>query len=106
EVANGIISSGVQVELGLLPRGTGGDFRKTLGISARIEEAARTLLQAESRRVDAGEISFVNHQGKTETRFFVNVASSGMSGEVVRRVNSSAKTFGGTITFAYATFAA
>src|SRR2546422_184579 len=52
EVANGILSSGIEAELGLLPRGTGGDFRKTLGIPARIEDAARALLQGESRRID------------------------------------------------------
>src|SRR5713226_8114512 len=34
EVANGILISGRDVELGILPSGTGGDFRRTLGISA------------------------------------------------------------------------
>ena len=32
EVANGILESGEDAELGLLPSGTGGDFRRTLGI--------------------------------------------------------------------------
>ena len=33
EVANGILQSGEDVELGVLPSGTGGDFRRTLGLS-------------------------------------------------------------------------
>src|ERR671914_6593 len=43
EVANGILSSGSDAELGLLPSGTGGDFRRTLRTPARTEDAARIL---------------------------------------------------------------
>src|SRR5215212_10001788 len=32
EVANGILESGADIELGVLPSGTGGDFRRTLGM--------------------------------------------------------------------------
>src|ERR1051326_8553741 len=39
-VANGILSSGKDVELGILPSGTGGDFRRTLEIPARSRDAA------------------------------------------------------------------
>src|SRR5436190_22819837 len=43
EVTNGILASGKNTELGILPSGTGGDFRKTLGISGRSREAAEIL---------------------------------------------------------------
>src|SRR5678810_495819 len=43
EVANGILSSGKDAELGVLPSGTGGDFRKTLGVSHRTRDAAEVL---------------------------------------------------------------
>ena len=43
EVANGILASGKDVELGIVPSGTGGDFRKTIGIPARSRDAARIL---------------------------------------------------------------
>src|SRR6266567_9352438 len=36
EVANGIIESNGQVALGILPSGTGGDFRRSLKISANV----------------------------------------------------------------------
>src|SRR5919109_1282841 len=41
EVANGILSSGKHVELGILPSGTGGDFRRTIEITAQSTGAAR-----------------------------------------------------------------
>jgi hypothetical protein len=35
EVANGILTSGKDVELGIMPSGTGGDFRRTLEIPSQ-----------------------------------------------------------------------
>ena len=43
EVANGIIESGQEAELGILPGGTGSDFRRTLGMPTNIAAAARAL---------------------------------------------------------------
>ncbi|HZG52405.1 MAG TPA: acylglycerol kinase family protein, partial [Pyrinomonadaceae bacterium] len=40
EVANGILASGADAELGILPSGTGGDFRRTLDLSKRGADAA------------------------------------------------------------------
>src|SRR5207253_10974026 len=41
EVANGILESGQEAELGILPSGTGGDFRRTLRIPNNVPAAAR-----------------------------------------------------------------
>src|SRR5688572_21929663 len=41
EVANGIMAAGGDAELGILPSGTGGDFRRTIGIPARPAAAAK-----------------------------------------------------------------
>src|SRR6266851_8890558 len=50
EVANGILQAGKDVELGILPSGTGGDFRRTLGIPAQARRAARVLCEGRTRR--------------------------------------------------------
>src|SRR6266851_8714980 len=50
EVANGILASGRDAELGILPSGTGGDFRRTLGIPAQARRAARVLCEGRTRR--------------------------------------------------------
>lgn len=88
EVANGIIDSKQDTELAVLPSGTGGDFRRSLGLSTNVAAAARALRDARSRLIDVGRTLFVNDQGKRETRFFVNVASFGMSTAVLDRQSS------------------
>ena len=88
EVANGILRAGAGAELGLLPSGTGGDFRRTLGVPARAGDAARHLREGEARAMDAGRVTFSNGRGEEGSRYFVNVASFGMGGEVIRRVKA------------------
>src|SRR5918994_3254576 len=68
EVANGILSSGKDAELGVLPSGTGGDFRRSLEIPAQSRAAARILREGRTRRIDVGRISFVNHNGNEAMR--------------------------------------
>ncbi len=86
EVADGILQSGAGAELGILPSGTGGDFRRTLKIATRGAEAAQVLKNGRTRLMDAGRVTFVNEAGAEETRHFINVASCGIGGAVVRRV--------------------
>jgi diacylglycerol kinase (ATP) len=89
EVANGIMESGEPVELGVLPSGTGGDFRRTLRISSRTATAASVLRTGRTRYMDVGRVTYQNHEGLTETRYFLGVASFGMSSEVIERVKES-----------------
>jgi diacylglycerol kinase (ATP) len=88
EVANGIIESNMEVELAILPGGTGSDFRRTLGLPTNIAATARALRDGRTRVIDAGRVTFVNDKGERETRFFVNVASFGMSTAVLDRAAS------------------
>ncbi|MGI9166593.1 MAG: diacylglycerol/lipid kinase family protein [Pyrinomonadaceae bacterium] len=60
EVANGILLSGKDAELGILPSGTGGDFRRTLGIPPRSRDAAQILRDGLTRHIDVGRITFTN----------------------------------------------
>jgi diacylglycerol kinase (ATP) len=86
EVANGILSAGSDAELGILPSGTGGDFRKTLGIPARSSDAARILRDGRPRLIDVGRVTFTRNNGEQESRYFLGVASFGMSADVIARV--------------------
>src|SRR5215510_3161000 len=92
EVVNGIIDSNCEAELGILPGGTGSDFRRTLGMPVNIAAAARALRDGRTRKIDAGRVTFVNDDGERETRFFVNVASFGMSTDVLHRTSSGEAT--------------
>ncbi len=86
EVANGILASGKDAELGIVPSGTGGDFRKTIGIPARARDAARILREGITRQIDVGRVTFTKGDGEHDTRYFLGVASFGMSAEVIGRV--------------------
>jgi len=103
EVANGILKSGFPAALGLLPGGTGGDFRQTLKIPGDIVKASQQLKNSKEHLMDAGKLSYVDLQGNPQTRFFVNTASFGMSGIVASRANRSTKRLGGMLTYATAT---
>ncbi|HEX8294334.1 MAG TPA: acylglycerol kinase family protein, partial [Pyrinomonadaceae bacterium] len=68
EVANGILRAGSGAELGLLPSGTGGDFRRTLDVPRRAADAAKALRDGETRVMDAGRVTFLNGRGAEEAR--------------------------------------
>ncbi len=92
EVANGIIDSNSEAELGILPAGTGSDFRRSINISNSVADAARALRDGRVRTIDAVRVAFINESGERETRYSINVASFGMSTEVLdRAANGSAK---------------
>lgn len=103
EVVTGILKSGADAEFGVLPRGTGGDFRRTLNISLDIDEAAKKFVESTAHLMDVGKISYLDHEGRESVRYFVNTASFGASGQVAGEANRSSKLFGGKITFAAAT---
>jgi YegS/Rv2252/BmrU family lipid kinase len=110
EVVNGFFEeSGTPVapeaELGLLPAGTGGDFRRSVGIPLETKGAVR-VLAGKSRRVDIGKVTYRTLDGGQGSRFFINVASCGVSGLVDRYVNRSSKRLGGKISFALASLRA
>ncbi len=93
EVANGILSSGKDAELGIMPSGTGGDFRRTLEIPSRSRDAARVLRIGRSVRIDVGRVSYTDQKGADATRYFVGVASCGMSTKVIERVKTDDVSF-------------
>ena len=64
EVARGLV--GTECALGLIPAGTGNDFRKTLGIEKEPEKALATVLNKPAQPTDAGMINgelFLNEIG-------------------------------------------
>jgi YegS/Rv2252/BmrU family lipid kinase len=99
EVADGLLTAGRGTEMGIIPRGTGGDFRRVLGLPGKIEEAARHLRQAPVHLIDVGKLSFVGPDGAPASRHFVNIASFGFSAETAAKANLSHKRFGAKLAF-------
>ncbi|RMH44493.1 MAG: diacylglycerol kinase family lipid kinase [Deltaproteobacteria bacterium] len=108
EVANGFFDGGrpvaTEAALGILPFGTGGDFRKTIHIPKDIAMAARILRRGNRQTIDVGRLDYTGGDGGSATRMFVNIASFGISGLVDQYVNEGpTKLLGGLASFAIAT---
>jgi diacylglycerol kinase (ATP) len=104
EVADGLLEAGANgTALGMIPRGTGGDFCRLLELPHDPLEAARRIRDGKVRTVDAGRVRFIGHDGAPQSRHFVNVASFGFSSDVALRANRSSKRFGAKAAFVGAT---
>lgn len=103
EVVNGFFREGKAVHpgvrLAVVPRGTGGDFRKTFGWDAHLDAALERIARGVTRPLDVGRLRFVDHQGQSTERYFANVCSFGVSGLVDREVNKTSKALGGKLSF-------
>jgi YegS/Rv2252/BmrU family lipid kinase len=103
EVVNGFFEDGAPVApesaLCIVPFGTGGDFRRTIGLPKSWSEAARALASGKTRPIDLGLLEHRGHDGSEQTRLFANIASFGISGVVDRLVNESSKRLGGKLSF-------
>jgi len=107
EVVNGLMALGEvskpAVQLGFIPDGTGCDIVRTVPIPADIEQAVDVIAAGHVRSVDVGRLFFQDHNGTRACRYFHNVASFGIGGEVAQRVNRSSKAFGPFFAFIWAT---
>ena len=109
EALNGLLADGAgldpDVHLGFLPQGTGGDFRRTLGLAVSPAEAIGAIWRGRTRRIDVGRATFVGNDGETAHRYFANVASFGMSGLISKLINEASwsKRLGGSVAFYLAT---
>jgi YegS/Rv2252/BmrU family lipid kinase len=110
EVANGFFEGERPVAptaaMAVIPRGTGGDFRKTFKWSNDLQEACARLVAARAEPIDVGRVRYLGHDGREAHRYFVNVASAGVSGVVDDEVNKSSKALGGTLSFKLASLKA
>jgi len=92
EAANGIVNT--DVELAILPGGSGNDFVRTLGIPTDLEKAMAIAAGDAVRTIDAAEVRCVDRDGRPMRRVFVNIAEAGMGGRVVRLAQPLRKVVG------------
>lgn len=82
EVANGILTSGLQVPLGIVPSGHGSDFVRTTGTPRQVELALQLCCSGNARSIDVGRATFANGS----SRFFLNAGGLGFDAAVAERV--------------------
>lgn len=91
--------------LAVLPRGTGGDFRRSIGLDGDLLRNAARLKGARTK-VDVGLVTCAGERGQPVVRYFLNVADVGVGAEVVGIANASSKALGGKLTFKLASLRA
>ena len=91
--------------LGLLPRGTGGDLRRTVGLDVNLWRCAERL-KGEPKSIDVGRVDYLDDGGREAARYFINVGEVGVGARVVEIANASSKVLGGKLTFMLASLRA
>jgi YegS/Rv2252/BmrU family lipid kinase len=91
EIVNGYLdNTGARVNenasLGLIPSGTGSDFRRSIGLGD-LKQAISLILSDKTVLIDAAQASFCDEQGREVSRHFINLASFGLGGDVSAYVN-------------------
>jgi diacylglycerol kinase (ATP) len=107
EVVNGLMGEDgplrPEIALGFIPRSTGCDLIKTIPIHRKLDRAMDTIKNAHTRILDLGRIRYQDRRKRPSYRYFHNIASFGLGGEVDERVNKTTKALGGFVSFIVAT---
>jgi YegS/Rv2252/BmrU family lipid kinase len=107
EIANAFLcptgSAHPQAVLAPLSMGTGSDLRRSLGIPKDVQSAVSVLAQGRVAAIDVGWLTFISPKGQEQQRYFLNITSLGIGGEVDLRVNLTTKALGGFFAFLWGT---
>jgi len=107
EVVNGMMMHEASVRsdlaLGFIPNGTGCDFVRTVSIPQDLEQAIDLIAAGTVRSIDLGVLFFRDDQGHERRRYFHNITSFGLGGDVAQRVNRTTKALGPFVSFMWAT---
>jgi YegS/Rv2252/BmrU family lipid kinase len=110
EVVNGFMDEEgpirSDVVLGFIPNGTGCDFVRTASIPRRISDSIDTIKAGHTCLTDIGRLRYRNLYDEPCIRYFHNIVSFGLGGEVADRVNRTSKAFGPFISFMWSTLIA
>src|SRR6202171_4171548 len=93
EVINGIAANATNLQLGLLPLGTGNDFARTLGLPSSVEENIEVLLSEQTMAIDLVRMQ------SDRVRYFVNVSAGGFSGLVDEKLTPAIKRTWGPLAY-------
>lgn len=97
EIVDGILSldEGPEPAVGIINLGTGGDFRRSLGIGEGFHSCVRALVSGRERQIDVGRATFSRPDGSVATHHFANALSAGLGGLVDRYIERLPSFLGG-----------
>jgi diacylglycerol kinase (ATP) len=96
EVVNGLFDENdklinPEIKIGILSAGRGCDFIKSAGLPSDYREAVDVLIQPTFKKIDIGCALFKDEFGREQKRYFANVVTAGLGGEVAKMANSLPK---------------
>ncbi|SHI91861.1 diacylglycerol/lipid kinase family protein [Lutispora thermophila] len=103
EVLNGFFYEGMLINenasLSIFSRGTGCDTIRTIGIDKDVDSIIEVLKFGKIKLVDVGIAEFIQYEGNTTQRYFLNVSDIGIGAQTTYRVNRSSKALKGFLSF-------
>lgn len=91
EVINGIFTQKrfptEQITMGIIPMGTGNDWRRTFGFNIDYQENVNVIKAGNLFRHDVGKVTYYNH-GDPQVRYFLNAAGTGLDEFVCKTTNT------------------
>jgi diacylglycerol kinase (ATP) len=93
EVVNGLGARADRMRIGILPRGTGNDFARTLGLPASLEENIDIIRSGKTKQIDLVRVK------SKRSRYFVNVSAGGFSGIVDEKMTRRIKRTWGPLAY-------
>ncbi len=100
QIINGIIRSNLhEVQLGIIPLGTGNDFARVCGYRADGDLLGQQILRREQRLADVGVIHCTGLNGQPVTEYFINASSVGLGPVVVEQLQHSSRWMGPQLTY-------
>lgn len=108
EVVNGIFNQKkyptTEINLGLIPVGTGNDWGRMFHIPEKYKDAVKTIIKKRLFIQDVGKVTYFNSEN-VKHRYFVNVAGMGFDAMVAQKTNRQKdKGKGGPLSYFYNIF--
>ncbi len=88
-----------EARLGIISRGTGCDFIKSLGIPKEYSGALDVISANQERSIDLALVEYTQDDGSPGKRWFANIADAGLGAAVCKRVNRVSKSAGGLLSY-------
>lgn len=106
EVLNGFMAgqkkSPSEAAFAFINQGTGGDLQKSFGFASGLEKNLLRIRAGHSQLVDLGKVTSTFEDNTPHTRYFLNIASCGLSSEVAARINKGTPHLSGMMAYYWA----